>query len=130
MNDAIQIFQPLKNKTTRGMVFNDWGTDTPSLEFPVQFTENGIAFSMSTLVLTIKADVQPKTFTEFELRNFGFNDMPSDAKTVYYRGQSVYFVNGNRALVNATKMYEIRNVQVWPSHVEILLVPVVGVENA
>ena len=121
-------------KNSRGNVIRSWGDDSGEVggislevagsDIPV----GGFAFSTLTLVETIEADVQPKTLNEFDLKQWGVDTSTQDAKVMFYFGESVNLIIGNRARVNAGTIYDLRGVKLWPMHYEILLIPVQGLE--
>jgi hypothetical protein len=130
MNDVVEIFAPIMTKTSRGTVVKLWGNadgEVGALSFPEGIPEGGLVFSTTTLVETIYADVQPRSLSEYELAAWGVNDIPTDSRLLYYRGDSSNLVIGNRTRVNGVKVFEIRGVQTWTMHQEALLVPVQGI---
>jgi len=135
MNDSVKLYEPVKVKTIRGTIINVWGDDNGEIG-GLDFTESGLGIpvegmplSVTTLKETITANVQPKSLSEYELAAWGMNDMPSDAKVLYYRGSSVHLKKGNRAKVNDDGIYEIRGQNSWPKHSEAILTPVQGIGN-
>lgn len=135
MNDSVKLYEPVKVKTIRGAIVNVWG-DADGEIGDLDFTESGLGIpvdgmplSVTTLKETITADVQPKSLSEYELAAWGMNDMPSDAKVLYYHGSSVNLKKGNRAKVNDDIIYEVRAAIVWPRHSEAVLTPVQGIGN-
>jgi len=79
---------------------------------------------------TIRADVQPHRLSEAERALWGLSDKTADVRIMFYEKAS-YVKFGSRAKVvsdfdGSTKYFEIKPINLWPNHGEVLLVPVQG----
>jgi hypothetical protein len=88
------------------------------------WNDNLIWYDGADVVMTM--DVQPKSLSEAQLKQWGISTLSQDAKAVYDFIGSPYFVIGNRARVDYGTVYDIRARNEWPSHLEYILVPVAG----
>jgi hypothetical protein len=73
---------------------------------------------------TLSTDVQPANLTQAQLQTYGISTLASDVKKMFCDANA-YLVYGNRVLVDST-WYDIRGINPWPRHTEVLLVPVQG----
>ena len=132
INDTVELFHPITTKSARGTPIRTWGDENGEvggISFEVAgsgIPVGGFAFSTLTLVETIEADVQPKTLNEFDLKQWGVDTSIQDAKVMFYFGESINLIIGNRARVNSATVYDIKATQLWPMHYEVLLIPVQG----
>jgi hypothetical protein len=78
---------------------------------------------------TIIADVQPKGLADATIKTWGLDITLQDAKSVFDFSMSPFWQVSNRARVDGDKIYRILEVNMWNSHVEATLIPLVG-ENA
>jgi len=75
---------------------------------------------------TITADVQPKTLNEMELKLWGIDIQKQAARNVYDFSFSPYWIVGGRARVDGTNLYRIMAVNPYNTHIEAVIVPLVG----
>mgnify|MGYP003589771507 CR=1 FL=1 len=109
IDSVVEIFVPTTTKTSDGTLKKVWA-----------YTSGGAANA------TIVADVQPKSLSEAQLKQWGLSTLSQDAKVVYDFNDNPYFALLNRARVDGDTIYDIRGVNKWESHCEYVLVPVAG----
>lgn len=114
-NATVSIYDPVETQNDEGTVIPTWGyKQVPALP-PIE---------------SFRADVQPHVLTKVEQELFGITDQVTNTKIMF----CAYSVNvdvPNRAKVvsdfdGKTKYYSVRAGNIWPGHMEALLVPVVG----
>lgn len=109
IDSIVEIFVPTTTKTSDGTVKKIWAYSTGS-----------------AANATIVTDVQPKSLSEAQLKQWGLSTLSQDAKVVYDFNDSPYFAIGNRVRVDGDTIYDIRGVNKWDSHGEFILIPTVG----
>ena len=77
------------------------------------------------LLKTIRCDVQPNSFSEVQLKAWGITDNASDVRIVFF-DKDATILRLMRAVVDG-ETYEIRAINRWPNHDEMILTPVQGI---
>jgi hypothetical protein len=81
---------------------------------------------------TFTADVQPKSLNEAQIKEWGIDISSQDAKAVFdfnYNESSVAsscWKIADRARIDGDNIYRIMAVNPWGTHIEAILVPLVG----
>jgi hypothetical protein len=114
-NATVNIYILTATKNTEGTPIKTWGYLT---------TPKGVAAE------TFRADVQSHRLSEAERELWGLSTETADVKRMFFKTAS-YVTYGNRAAVTSDwdsveRYYEIKPVNLWPNHGEVLLVPVQG----
>jgi hypothetical protein len=106
IDSTVELYAPTKSRADDGTIKTAWVYSSP----------NDV----------IIADVQPKGLTQAQIQLWGIDVSAQDAKVAYDFSFSTYWVVANRARVDGDKLYKIMSVNLWNSHVECLLIPLVG----
>ena len=106
IDSTVELYAPTTGRASDGTLKPTWNYASPNA--------------------TIVADVQPKGLTQAQIALWGLNVQEQDAKVVYDFSFSTYWVVANRARVDGDKLYKIMSVNLWNSHVECILIPLVG----
>lgn len=127
LDSSVELFVPIKSKNSQGQVISAWGYKY----FGGGYWDDTLTWTDSLYwydgpIETISADVQPKSLTEAQLKQWGYSILNADAQNMYYMGSSDYIEIGNRARVDSDIIYDIKAKNIWPSHVEAILVTVIG----
>lgn len=99
-------------------------TQVEIYSFSAAKNSQGIPIKTYSLLKTIWADVQPKALTEVQATAWGVDVKGPDSKLVFYDTDPAIH-ELYRAIVNGMT-YDIRGINVWPRHSEMILVPVPG----
>jgi hypothetical protein len=87
-------------------------------------TEGEHTYTFATFK-TIKAGVQPAQLTQVQLQAWGLVDLVSNSKKMFFDRDPSILVT-MRAVVDG-ETYEIRAINLWPTHGEAILSPVQGI---
>jgi len=74
---------------------------------------------------TINASFQPANLTQVEAAAWGITDLASNAKKVYFYKDTT--VTNLMRIVFGGESYEIRGLNHWPIHTEVLAIPIQGI---
>lgn len=85
--------------------------------------EGEVVKAWSILKVT-RADVQPATLSENEVKLFGISSQQSDSKKIFFPADAS-IVEGLRAYTGG-KLYDIRGSNGWNIHGVVLGIPVIG----
>lgn len=85
--------------------------------------EGEVVKAWSILKIT-RADVQPATLSENEVKLFGISSQQSDSKKIFFPADAS-IVEGLRAYTGG-KLYDIRGSNGWNIHGVVLGIPVIG----
>lgn len=127
IESTIELFEPILTKTSDGIVKKLWGYKN----FSLGYWDDTLTWNDSQLWVdgpqsVIVADSQPKTLTEAELKQWGFSTLNANARLIYYLDFDTYFAIGNRARIDAVEICDIKGVNTWPGHTEVIAIPVQG----
>ena len=114
-NATVSIYSPVITQNDEGTDISTWGyKQVPALS-PVE---------------SFRADVQPHTLTIVEQNFFGITDQVSNTKIMFCAYSGNVDVPNRAKVVSdfdgKEKYYSVRAGNIWPGHMEALLVPVVG----
>jgi hypothetical protein len=105
-DSTVDLYTPVESRAADGTVIKTWDYSSPND--------------------SIIADVQPKTLTDAQLKEWGLDISQQAAKKVFDFSFSSYWAIPNHARVDGDKLYRILAVNPWGAHLECLLVPLVG----
>lgn len=87
-------------------------------------SEGIIVDTWGTFKSGVPASVQPVRLNQTQLEAWGLTDLSANAKTIFvYRDTSI---SERMRIVAWDGIYEIRGINHWPIHTEIVAVPVQG----
>lgn len=109
IDSTVELYDSIDTIADDGTIINTWNYALPNDTFI--------------------CDVQPKGLTDANIKLWGLDITAQDAKSVFDFDCSPYWNVANHARVDGDKIYRIMEVNLWNSHVEATLIPLVG-ENA
>ncbi len=85
----------------------------------------GIVTVSYVLLKTITGNFQPKSLSQVDATNYGVSEQGANAKWFGFDTDTAIH-ELMRALVDSV-WYEVRGINAWPTHMEAILIPVVGI---
>ena len=130
LDSVVDIYEPINSRATDGTLIKKWGylasdclgagTWTDSL------TWNDSLLWIDGPIESLICDVQPKSITDAQLKEWGLSTLTQDAKAVYDFSGSTNFKLTNRAIVDGGTIYQIKAINNWNVHQEYIFVPLQG----
>jgi len=127
LESIVELYEPITTKTSDGTlkkVYGYQGSCGGIWDDTQVWTDTQLWLDGSDSVIV--TDVQPKSLTEAQLKQWGLSTLSQDAKVIYDFNNNSYFKLGNRARVDYGTVYDIRAINNWESHGEYILLPIQG----
>jgi len=111
LDSTVEIYVLSSTITSDGTVKKTWGYKQVPPVAPIA---------------TIITDVQPKSLSEAQLKQWGLSTLTQDAKVISDFSNNPYLVIGNRVRVDSDIVFDIRARNPWDNHTEYVIIPVQG----